>query len=155
MRTRFRQRADDDGSATVEFVFAAVIMMVPLVYLIVAVATVQRAQLAVTNAARNSGRAFATAKTVEDGLIRAQVAARIAFADAHYDGDPVVAFVAADAPSCTAPAAAPSLRAGTEFAVCVKRRLAPPGVPGFTRFEPVTVESRYQVHIDDFRSATP
>lgn len=142
----------DEGSAVIEFVFAAVLMMVPLVYLVVTVATVQRAQLAVTNAARDAGRAFATGKTVDDGLARARVAARIAFDDAHYNGVAVVHYVAADATSCAGPAEQPSLQAGSDFTVCVDRQLAPPAVPGFTHFRPISVQSLYRVHIDDFRS---
>ena len=48
-------RDDDGGSAIIEFVFVAVIVLVPLVYLIAAVATVQRTQVAVTQAARDAG----------------------------------------------------------------------------------------------------
>lgn len=142
----------DSGSAVVEFVFAAVLMMVPLVYLVVTVATVQQAQLAVTNAARDAGRAFATGKNVDDALARARVAARIAFDDAHYGATPVVHYVAADATSCGGPAEQPSLQAGADFTVCVDRQLAPPAVPGFLHFHPISVQSMYRVHIDDFRS---
>ncbi len=142
----------DAGSAVVEFVFAAVLMMVPLVYLVVTVATVQQAQLAVTNAARDAGRAFATGKNVDDALARARIAARIAFDDAHYGATPVVHYVAADATSCAGPAQQPSLQAGADFTVCVDRQLAPPAVPGFLHFHPISVQSMYRVHIDDFRS---
>ena len=47
---------DDGGNAILEFVFVALIVMVPLVYLIAAVATVQRTELAVTQAARLHAR---------------------------------------------------------------------------------------------------
>lgn len=143
----------EEGSAIIEFVFAAVLMMVPIVYLVVTVAVVQRAQLAVTNAARDAGRAFATSDTVEQGLARARAAAAIAFTDAHYDDEPEVRFVAADASSCDAPARQPSLQAGAQFIVCVQRHLAPPAVPAITKFAPITVEGQYRVHIDDFRSS--
>ena len=63
---------DDGGSAIIEFVFVAVIVMVPLVYLIIAVATVQRSELAVSQAAREAGRAFATADSAADGPARAR-----------------------------------------------------------------------------------
>ena len=56
-------RATTPGNAIIEFVFVAVMVMVPLVYLVVAVAVVQRNQLAVTQAARDAGRAFATSDT--------------------------------------------------------------------------------------------
>ena len=148
-----RRLRADEGSAIIEFVFAAVLMMVPVVYLVVTVATVQRSQLAVSSAARDAGRAFATADTVEHGLQRAQAAADIAWSDAHYDDEPVVRFVAADAASCTAPAQQPTLVAGAEFTVCVQRQLAPPAVPAITHFSPITVVGTFRLHIDDFRAA--
>jgi Flp pilus assembly protein TadG len=66
--------ADDSGSAIIEFVFVAVLVMVPLVYLVVAVASVQRSELAVSQAAREAGRAFATAESAPQALPRARAA---------------------------------------------------------------------------------
>jgi Flp pilus assembly protein TadG len=65
-------RAVDRGNAIIEFVFVAVIVMVPLVYLIVSVADIQRSSLAVSQAAREAGRAFATGDSSADGVRRAE-----------------------------------------------------------------------------------
>ncbi|MDT4932563.1 MAG: hypothetical protein QOK11_455, partial [Pseudonocardiales bacterium] len=73
-----RDDSGDGGTAIIEFVFVAVIVMVPLVYLLVAVAVVQRSQLAVTQAAREAGRAFATSDTARDADLRAPAAVRLA-----------------------------------------------------------------------------
>jgi len=67
----------DDGSATVEFVAVAVVLMVPLVYVLLAVFAVQRAAFAVSQAAREAGRVYA----VTDSADRAQAAADLALAD--------------------------------------------------------------------------
>lgn len=48
----------DAGNAVIEFVFVAVLILIPLVYFVVAVASVQRSSVAVTHAAREAGRAL-------------------------------------------------------------------------------------------------
>ena len=81
--TRLRARriaARDDGNAIVEFIFVAVLVFVPLIYLIVAVAVIQRARLATSNAARDVGRAIATSESADQADQRAQAALRIAIA---------------------------------------------------------------------------
>ncbi len=76
-----RRPAGDAGNALVEFTYLAVLLMVPLVYLLVTVFQVQRAAFAVTEAARQAGRAYATADTTEAGLARARAAAALALQD--------------------------------------------------------------------------
>ena len=56
-----RRSTAEDGSALVEFVFLAVLMLVPIVYLIVALGRIQAGALAVEQGAREAGRAFVTA----------------------------------------------------------------------------------------------
>jgi Flp pilus assembly protein TadG len=65
----------------VEFTYLAVLLMVPLVYLLLTVFQVQRAAFAVTEAARQAGRAYATADTTDAGLARARAAAALALQD--------------------------------------------------------------------------
>lgn len=142
---------DDAGSAIIEFVFVAVLVMVPLIYLIVTVATVQRSQLAVTNAAREAGRAFATSMTPDQGLDRAAVAARLAFTDAGLTDPASIRFVDPTA-DCSAAPTAPTLQPGAVFTVCVVRATRIPGVPGFLQGRGITSEGRYVVHVDDYRS---
>ena len=71
----------EDGSASVEFVTVAVVLMVPLVYVLLTVFAVQRAAFAVTNAAREAGRAYVTAPSGNTADARAQAAADLALAD--------------------------------------------------------------------------
>lgn len=149
-----RRPHGDDGSAIIEFVFAAVIVMVPLVYLIVAVATVQRSQLAVTNAAREAGRAFATSSGAREASGRAEAAVRLALSDQGLPDDVTVRYVAAGS-DCSAPAVAPRLAPGVDFTVCVSRRAAIPAVPSVLAGRGITTIGRYVVHIDDFRTVAP
>ena len=88
----------EQGSALVEFVFLAVLMMVPLIYLVMVLARLQAGSYAASAAVREAGRAYVTAQRQEDADGRAEVAARIAFEDQGFgrngrlrmacDGDP-------------------------------------------------------------------
>lgn len=57
----------DDGNALVELTYLAVLVMVPLVYVLLSVFQVQRAAFGVTEATRQAARAFARADTPDDG----------------------------------------------------------------------------------------
>jgi len=146
-----RRVADERGNAIIEFVFVAVIVMVPLVYLIAAVATVQRNTLAVTDAARDAGRAFATSDDAGSAAARARVAVRLALGDQGLPDDAELRFVAAAA-GCDGPAVTPRLAPGAEFAVCVSRSVALPGVPSLLAGRGIRTVGRYVVHVDDFRT---
>lgn len=86
------RRRGDDGNALVEFTYLAVLLMVPLVYVLLAVFQVQRAAFGVTEAARQAGRAFARADTPDQGEARAAAAARLALADQGITGAPLPSF---------------------------------------------------------------
>ena len=153
---RLPDRRDDGGNAVVEFVFVAVIVMVPLIYLIVAVAVVQRSQLAVTQAAREAGRAFATSDGTRRAAVRTAAAIRLALADQGLANDADVRFVAAGSgSSCLAATVAPKLVPGATFTVCVSRRTQLPAVPTLLGGRGITTVGEYVVHVDDFRTVTP
>jgi Flp pilus assembly protein TadG len=147
-------RDDDAGSAIIEFVFVAIIVMVPLIYLVVTVSNVQRSELAVSQAAREAGRAFATANHPGEAIGRAQAAVHIALHDQDLPDDVQVRYVPAGA-SCTGQATtSPVLRAGAQFTVCVIRSVTIPGVPRFLAGQGITTIGEYVVHIDDYRAAS-
>jgi Flp pilus assembly protein TadG len=148
-----RAREDDGGTAIIEFVFVAVIVMVPLIYLIVAVASVQRSELAVSQAAREAGRAFATADGARDAMARAQAAVHIALHDQGLPDDAELRFVRV-AGSCTGdPAVVPTLTPGAQFTVCVTRHVDIPAVPRFLTGKGITTIGSYVVHMDDYRAS--
>ena len=66
------------GTAVVEFVYLAVLLMVPIIYLMIGLFDVQRASFAVTEAARQAGRTYVTSGC---DAARAQRAADLALAD--------------------------------------------------------------------------
>ena len=71
----------DDGNALVEFTYLAVLLMIPLVYVLLAVFEVQRAAFGVTEAARQAGRAYARSADPAAGSAVGLQAARLALAD--------------------------------------------------------------------------
>jgi len=143
--------AAEDGSAIIEFVFISIVIMVPFVYLVVAVATVQHRSLAVTAAAQSAGRAFATADTSEHGLARARAAARLALEDQGIKQAPQLEFHDG-ASGCSGPLVAPQLTQGAVFTVCVRQSFPLPGVPTVLSPRGVTTVGEYVVHVDDFWS---
>lgn len=68
-----KPRCDERGSAVVEFSWLAILLMVPLVYVMLAVFDVQRAAYGATAATRAAGRAFVI---VPDGVSEDQARAR-------------------------------------------------------------------------------
>jgi Flp pilus assembly protein TadG len=144
-----KTRLADGGSAIIEFVFVAVIVMVPLVYLIVSVADVQRSSLAVAQAAREAGRAFATGDSSADGMRRASVAARLAFEDQGLSGEPELTFHSGS--GCSSTTVAPALTPGAEYLVCVTRTAHFAGVPSVLAGGGVRTVGQYRLHVDDFR----
>jgi hypothetical protein len=75
-----RQRGED-GNALLEFVYLAVLLMIPLVYVLITVFYVQRAAFGTTEAAREGARAYAKADSVEEGERRARAAIGLALKD--------------------------------------------------------------------------
>jgi hypothetical protein len=73
--------ATEAGSAVIEFVFLAVLMMVPLFYFVMVLARLQAGAYGVSAAAREAGRAYVTAQAPGEAAGRASSAAELAFVD--------------------------------------------------------------------------
>lgn len=63
---------DDSGSAALEFILVGLLLLVPLIYLIVALGLVQGQSLGAEAAARHIARAVSTATDVDDARARAE-----------------------------------------------------------------------------------
>ncbi|GAC1323990.1 MAG: hypothetical protein NVSMB13_04690 [Mycobacteriales bacterium] len=143
----------DDGNAIIEFLAVALVLLLPLIYLVLAVFEVERNVFAVKQAAREAGRAIATAGDLDTGLARAQYAADLALTDqALPAGGERVAYAPVGVSCAAAGADAATLRPGSDFVVCVTRSVGVPGVGGLLRSHGVTVTGRCVVHIDQFRA---
>jgi hypothetical protein len=80
-RERGAGSAAETGSAVIEFVFLAVLMMVPLFYFVMVLARLQAGAYGVSAAAREAGRAYVTAPVSGQAATRAASAAELAFVD--------------------------------------------------------------------------
>jgi hypothetical protein len=131
LRRRLGLPRGERGSALVEFVFIAVVVFVPLVYVVAGFSAVQRGVFASTAAAREAGRAIGTAPDVVTGMERAQRAAELAVEDQSVDvTDLQVSYGAAGA-DCDAAGYTPTLTPGEEFSVCVTVTVRIPLLPEF------------------------
>jgi len=64
--------AGEDGSASLEFIVGGVLLLVPIVYLMLALGTIQAQSLGVEAAARHTARAISTATDATDAAGRAE-----------------------------------------------------------------------------------
>jgi len=118
-----RPRRDEAGSAVVEVVWLSLLLMVPLVYLMLAVFDVQRGAFGVSSASRAAGRAYALADSDADGHRRASAAARLALEDQGVatGGMEVEVTCRPEPQDCLSP--------GSDITVLVRARVALPLVP--------------------------
>lgn len=143
---RVRARAER-GSALVEFVFLAVLMMVPLVYLVMVLARLQAGSYAATAAVREAGRAFVSATSDEQAASRAQTAARIALEDQGFRDDATIRW------SCDGdPCLRPEGRVTFQADVSVPLPLVPAFARGVVPLE-IPVRATHLAVVDRFRGA--
>jgi hypothetical protein len=76
-----RPRAGESGSALVEFTWLALLLMIPLVYLVITLVTVQRSAYGAIEAARAAGRSYILAPDIDTAGKRAYAAARLSMQD--------------------------------------------------------------------------
>lgn len=112
-----RRVAGERGSAVVEFHFLGILLLVPLVYVMLAVLDVQRTAYAVTQAAREAGRLYVA--TGDEGAARAAVA--VALRDHSVEPGAVEVGLVCSLDPCYQP--------GAEVTVTVRSSVALPFVP--------------------------
>ena len=136
------------GNAIVEFVYLAVLLMVPLVYVLITVFRVQAASYAVSSAAREAGRVYATSSSIDGADGRAFAAARMVMADSHLSLD-------ADQLRITC-STHPCLQPGSQVNVVMTYNVALPLVPRFFAGRvPATIHvtSSHLEVVDRYRTA--
>jgi hypothetical protein len=127
-----RRLGEQRGSALVEFVFIALVVFVPLIYIVAGFSAVQRGVFASTTAAREAGRAIGTAPDPVTGQQRALRAAELAVEDQSVDvTDLRLAYSPAGADCGAAGGYVPTLAPGEEFSVCVTVTVRIPLLPEF------------------------
>lgn len=149
LRGRLGMLRAERGSALVEFVFIALVVFVPLVYIVAGFSAVQRGVFASTAAAREAGRAIGTAPDAATGLTRAADAARIAVEDQSVEATDVQVAYAPAGVSCEAAGGyTPTLAPGEEFSVCVTVTVRIPLMPEF--IESNTATGQFVVERDRY-----
>ena len=144
-----RRLAEETGSALVEFVFIALVVFVPLVYIVAGFSAVQRGVFASTAAAREAGRAMATAPDPVSGHEWALRAAQLAVEDQSIEAtDLRLAYAPAGADCAAAGAYEPTLTPGEEFSVCVTVTVRIPFLPEFV--DANTATGRFVVERDRY-----
>ena len=147
MVCRLRRRlGGDDGNAIIEFVYLAVLLMVPLVYILITVFRVQAASYAVSSAAREAGRVYATSETLDDAGPRAFAAARLVMSDSGLPLRPDQMEITCSRTPCLQP--------GSQVNVVMTYQVALPLVPRFFSDQaPATVRvtSRHLEVVDRYQ----
>ncbi len=137
----------DEGNAIVEFVVLAMLLMLPLVYVLLAVFRVQTASYALSSAALEAGRVFATAPSVDVAGPQALAAARLVMADSGLS-------LRADQLEITC-SSRPCLRPGSRVVVVLTYQVGLPLVPRVLAGgapASVRVTSRHLEVVDRFRA---
>ncbi len=138
----------DAGTAIVEFCLLAVLLLVPVVYLVLALGRIQAGAFAAQGAAREAGRAFVTAADESSAQARADSAAAVAFAD---QGFVEPSQVGIDVSCAASPCLTPDQRVVVRSRVLVVL----PGVPRLVdHLLPARVEvtARHVATVDRFRA---
>ena len=117
---------DETGSASLEFITAGMLLLLPLVYLVLVMSAVQAGALAVEGAARQAARVFVQGETVSSAIAQAERAIEFALADYGLDAaDATVAVSCSPDPSrCLTRLGAVTISVGVSVAL----PLVPPGL---------------------------
>jgi hypothetical protein len=143
-------RRDESGTALVEFVWLAILLLVPLLYIVLAAFDTQRAAYAASAAARSAGRAFVTAPDQATGYARARAAVRLAYQDQKLDEVPGVRITCRPDPrNCLTPGSV--VRA--EIRSTIDLPLVPAALGSNTPH--LRVESEHEAPYGTFREARP
>lgn len=140
----------DVGSAPVEFITVGLLLLVPLVYLVIALGALQSGALGVESGARHIARTMALSSDGADAAARADAVLRTTATEYGLDPSSIELDVA-----CT-PAATPCPAAGETVVVTVSARVRLPLVPavlGLDRIASVEVEASAVQKVSRFWSA--
>ncbi len=95
---RSTRSRDDAGSALVEFSWLAIILLVPLIWIVMSVFEVQQGAFATSAAARAAGRAYALAPDDASGEARARAVVEQVLADQGTPGQQARVEITCEAP---------------------------------------------------------
>ena len=148
LASRVAGDAPEDGNAIVEFVYLAVLLMVPLVYVLLTLFRIQAASFAVSSASREAGRVYASSTDLDAADTRARAAARLVMADSNLTLQGADLDIACESRPC--------LRPGSTVAVVLTYQVDLPFLPSFLRDRApasIRVTGRHLEVVDRYRSA--
>ncbi|WP_245580349.1 hypothetical protein [Arthrobacter castelli] len=93
----------ETGSAVVEFTFLGTLLLIPVVYLVLAVGSLQAGSFASVGAADQAAKVFAAAETAQEGHQRAAQAAMLAVTDHGFSGSDVTLEIVCTEGQCLEP----------------------------------------------------
>ena len=151
VRTRDERRRDERGTALVEVTWLCILLLVPLVYIVLAVFEVQRSAFAVNAATRAAGRAYTLAPSEAEAGGRARAAAQVALEDQGLDlSDGVIALSCDPDPhDCLSPGSVVHIR----MTMSVALPLMPDALGGNT--PSIRVDAEHTVPYGSFREDRP
>ena len=153
LRRRLR-KAGDDGSAVVEFVFLAIVLMIPVVYLVLTLARVQEAAFAAEAVSRDVSRAAvvggvdalragaSNADAESAARERADAALATTLADFHLERDAADVHLACTADPCLTP--------GSDVTVSVSIEVSLPVIGALVSRARVSVDSTGSSPVDGY-----
>ncbi len=139
-------RRSESGTVLVEVTWLAILLLVPLVYVVLSVFAVQRAAFAATAAARAAGRAYVMAPSVAEAGARARAAGEVALADQGVEG-------AHTSMTVTCHPATACLTPGSTVQVAVRAQVPLPLLPPVFGDQPpsIRVDAEHTVPFGTFR----
>lgn len=141
---RWKVFVSEQGSATIEFVIVVIGIVMPLVYITLAVAAVHGARSAASHGVREAARILMEADASTAGVARARQAVDLAFADHGLE-------VPSDALTVTC-SSAPCLMPGSSVNVGVNWSMPLPWMPQILHAAAVwPIREHYSLRVDDFR----
>ena len=125
--------SDDDGSASLEFVALGTLLLVPLVYLVIALSVIQSQSLGAESAARHIARAIASAESAADVDTRTQAVLDATVSEYGIDKQSLTVDVQCTPALSPCPAAGATVLVSVRIAVPLPMAPALPGLEGFAR----------------------
>lgn len=147
-RVAARRRRTEDGTALVEFTWLAILLMIPLVYIMLTVFDVQRGAFGVTAASRAAARAYSLAESDAQGHARAQTAAAVAMRDQGFDAAPAIDVSCTTSPACLLPGSVITVRVTQQVTLPLIPDVLGGGSPSFR------VESEHTVPISQYQAVS-
>ncbi|MBM7501249.1 hypothetical protein JOD52_002089 [Brachybacterium muris] len=144
MRRVYRLWRRDRGNALVEFVVLSVVLLLPSLYLVLTLGSVQSAVFAADIIARDAARIHATEHDLELALQRSSEHARMVLEDFGLEGTDVVEISCSEDPCATA---------GGTVVATVRIPVPVPGLgPVLGQDGPIAVSSGHSVQVDQYRA---